>query len=134
MAVINIQIKATEELNSMVNTAREIIRKENNLEDKNIITNGYVLNSAIRYLNALDISFSDNQYWEKINTENIQNLLKDTEIIKTSTMKFRLASLSEDKINELLVMYSDIFGTKIFKNYVVKMILRAFLIEKNNSR
>lgn len=135
MSTTNIQIIASEELTLMVDTIREIIRAENNLNAKAIITNGYVLNTSVRYLKYKNIDFNNVSYWEKINKlNNIRDLLTISINKSGETMKFRLASLSNDVINNLTKNLSEIYGTRIRKNFIVKLILKAYLIERENEK
>ena len=131
MPTVNIQIIAGQEMTLMVHTIREILRKENNLEENSTITNGYVLNSTIRFLSNDVVDFADVNYWENINKESIDELLSGNVNESGQTMKFRVASLSDEKIKELSQMLSETFGSRIRKNYIVKLILKSYIIERN---
>lgn len=131
MAITNIQIIAGSELVSLVSTIREILRDENKIGAKSIITNGYVLNSAVRYLNDIGIDFKDISYWERINQYDISPMLGNAPDSSAETMKFRLAALSDEKILAVLDIMSETLGTRIRKNYVVKLFLKSYLYEKS---
>lgn len=130
MSTTNIQIIAGTELTSLVNTIREILREENSIGAKSIITNGYVLNSVIRFLSdTKSINFSDVNYWEKINRFDFKDIILEDDS-SAETMKFRLSILSDEKISEVSQVLSETFGTRIRKNHIVKLILKAYLYEK----
>ena len=130
LAINNIQIIAGFELTVLVNTIREILRKENNIGEKSIITNGYVLNSAVRYLNdTKQLDFRNTSYWEKISQLDLEKLLDNSQD-ENETMKFRLSTLSNDRLLEVMEIMSETFGSRIRKNYVVKLFLKSYLYEK----
>lgn len=131
--MVNIQIVAGREFSFMVSTIREILRHEHGIGAKSIITNGYVLNGAIRYLDD-KIDFSDVSYWEHVSKIKIDNLLNYSILDEkdiAETMKFRLAALTNEKIDEISEKLSDSFAARVRKNYVVKLILKSYLYEKN---
>lgn len=133
MSTINIQIIAGHEVTLLVNTIRESLRNENNLGKNSIVTNGYVLNSSIRFLNDF-VDFTDVDYWENINKLNTYDFLPDNQNESGQTMKFRLANLSDEKILELSKSFSEAFGSRIRKNYVVKLILKAYIFEMDKRK
>lgn len=135
MSTTNIQIIASSELTSLVSTIREILRKENSIGAKSIITNGYVLNSAIRYLEGVaNIDFSSIDYWEMINQFDLGDIITMNDENAAETMKFRLSALSNDTIIMISSSLSEAFGTRIRKNYIVKLILKSYLYERNNNK
>ena len=134
MPDINIQIIAGREITALVAAAREVARREFNIGENATITNGYVLNAAIRSLSGSSADFSDLDYWESVSKADAAELAPSKVDNVGETMKFRLAGLSGEKLSELSQALSEGFGSRIRKNYLVKLVLKAYLIEHRSKQ
>ncbi|SPN75302.1 hypothetical protein [Brochothrix thermosphacta] len=131
--MIIMQIVIGNEMFDLMNEMREIMNSSNevfDIQEGAYITNGFILNSAIRFLED-KIDYNDINYWEKVNKENIIYKFPKKEFSKNLTIKYRLSALSEERINQIVKNLSDGFGVRVRKNFVTKLILKSTIIELN---
>lgn len=134
--MIIMQIVVGKEMFDLMNEMREIMNNSNEVFDFQegaYITNGFILNSAIRFLEN-KIDFNDFDYWEKINKEKIIYSFPEKEFSKNLTIKYRLSALSEERINQIVKVLSEGLGARVRKNFVVKLILKATIFEFNSGK
>jgi len=95
-----------------------------------IITNGFLLNNSFRngkLQRELDIT-----EWDEIKNTKIQfpneEKYKDNKGGAPSVTKFRCAMETEKGINELASFFSESYGMRVRKNFIVKMLLKRELL------
>ena len=95
------------------------------------VTNGHVLTSAYELL----IPKLNNIHWKKVNKTDIPNVSdnKDNTVGQVNTT-LNIKETVSDGILDLQISFKDVFETdRVFKTFVVKLILFAAILELHDS-
>lgn len=121
-----LQVQTGAETLQVIGELRKVFQKKLGGGDDIRITNGYLLNkSFMENRNKLSI-----EEWDKIRSEKIAVTTNATKCIT----KFRLAEETARGIDELVKFFSDAYGMRVRKNFVVKLILKRELIKLRSEK
>lgn len=124
MEVKTIQIVAGAETTSLVKKIQLDLRRK--LELTGIVTNGFVLNSAVRELDKLHVDFENAAYWANIS----EMRFSEIKAMANETMKFRISIRTEQAMQILSETLEEYYGSRMRKSFIVKLLLKAYLYEQ----